>query len=628
MFNSKQKKPYLHLRILALTLCLLLPILNVCSVNALSDETISLTLTFTHKNQNKYANCGGFDIFASDLKLMFYDETTGDLEKTHVVEYGTLTHYIQTVICEIPDDDTKIIVAISGLKSGEYIRFSAYYLTVANLDVEFIYEDTSTSEGGASTYEKMDSCLVTTASDAIYYIFCTMYAENTHTFIYRLDPTEAAIATLNDNYLFAPTVWIQDGEDSSNSAYFITRSASAGLRYNVHHIDLTDGTYTSVGTSGLDYSWGSDYVYFAASTYEEDYGNTFLVAYPDQATNKKMYVEVIRVNQTDIIDEADSYTWDSAVNIIRPISIFAYFNTSPEVLNDLNYWLVFTGDSYDIEAMQFYVEELDNDAFDVYLHPTYAQFDYGEDQYYNVASVGGYLDPASGVAIMYDYTNGKAIADFWGANNPSFEYEFLLNPSQIGQFGQYGIELLLGQQYYYSGYTYFAGVLSGNGTFTVSRTMLSTEDEDIADTGQYATITDGDITQGAFVFSIQPRFATETAYQGLKITIEFDTGTTVITHALEFYEDETAGQGSTVFGGSSGNPTAITDYLVGALLLLAPAIALGAIPGLGVGGAIVGLALGAGLGHIAGVFDLWILLFFFIALIVLLLFAIDKHRGG
>lgn len=638
---------------------LILPIINV---NALSAETTGLDFHTSTTNQYQYAQCGDYYIFVTDDTLLFYNEDA-ELIKTYtdtvmVGVAGYMPQYTRT--CIIAVNNTHIIMAESfygNSAGGSQLR--CIYIEVETLTVTQIFYH---KESAGSYGETGLTLLYNENTEAIYYLAsgkCSASGALTH--LMQLTPTLNSIANFSSTIMWKTTISISSA--TSSSEFYVVTDTNSANRFNVYKISVTTPSMTLIGTSGLDNTWNNNYTYVIGNSYDTDGSNVWydiMTVQPHPVVADNIMYELIRFNDTSVQYFREISAETSDINTLRCFSV-AYSGNNEGYTLELQeggYRTVYIG-TYFVEDYQtlywgilppFFSTEpffgsvelnfpIDDNKYYLFMeHPfdledldtitptitlfsyVYPYLDAEYIHYYDTsANVGGLHPPEWYVGVMFDYINGKAIADTWFATNPSFAFVFSLQPTAIQTLispPTYRAVCYQEQNYNLTGEILINEVETGNGTYSVTSTGLSL-DYNIDEEGYYGTSTvSGSIVNGQFSFQIPARYSTyPTIYEGVKIncTIEGSSHVYTIKFVWTIYASEdglehttatptpnpTSSEGGLGFGGGAFS----TNMLVGIMLTLIFAVVFGAIAGRD--GLLAGLMLSIFFCSIAGLFPLW-----------------------
>lgn len=527
----------------------------VYPAGAISDETTGLTLDHTDTNQGKMAVAGNFMIFATDRKLLFYDLTTGALEKTYnTIDFGAsdfgYTNQIKTL-----DSSTILISTMADIVgNNNYLYVYVEVLNVNTLASTVIKaaDNRVIKTSSTSTYRGCYQSPIITLGTSSYVLAYADVKGSSQNYslngLYRIYPTWAALNettfTTNDALAALWDASIVIPSNSANEFYVISGDNNVGMalpRYQITKVNVASYAVTILGSSGLDFDYGVfayyvDYVYHTTTT-----GNTYydvLVAYPNSQITKSLFAQIIRFNDTYIgADTRESLTASSsAVSIVRPFTFRlpsgVWGNGS---LTNGYYDMAYVGGAnYEMYMFPMTLSGLETET------PTWTGLDpqtfQGKTHYYNTAgSVGGFLSPYYQVGIFYDYTNGKAVSDTFMPINPVMIYTYYVVPAPAAQLG-YNLSLGQATSYQYTGEIFVNGLLNSEGNYTVSTTALSTS-LNVAFTASYTQQVYQAFQNGTIQFTISPRSSSQqVVYQGIKINLATNDGAinTTITHTVSF----------------------------------------------------------------------------------------------
>lgn len=557
-FSFLNRKARSKIIVSLIIIMFLLSFISVFSSNvkATSAETTGLILVNTNTNQGRYISIGGFDIFATDNKILFYDPNDGSLVKTWILPDAGVGHYEKTAIGEY--NTTCIIIGFSILKqiATNYYSVMEYYLLNINTLVYNSYVAyTSASLGGVWYVGDMGQVLVKT-NNIWYSVFTHATANGVlSTYVVRLTNTSLLLYSTTANmFLRNSTIYIQS-LTNANSIYILT--ASGNSRFEIYLVDLVTPTITDIGQSGIDYTWGS-YVYFFGSIYTTDGVNSWYnigIVYNNLVVNKDIYPMVIQFNNTFIAGATGyrvTFSESSAVNLLRCLSVSYDGIWDRATLMDGDYEFYFIGSAYGAMMQPFQVgnltdtittnHKIDNVGAGLSIFASV----FGDNgvqwhHYYTSSnSIGGFLAP-TGLMIQYDYQNNKAVVNKWASLNPVFGYIFSLSPMplQIVSSGTILRAVCKQQSYYiYYGELFNNGLRTSNGTFTVQSTGLSTN-YNIPTIGIYGNILySGNIAMGLLSFQFNTRQSSYvTIYEGIKVSITIGGFTTSFIHLFVWTTD-------------------------------------------------------------------------------------------
>lgn len=538
------------------------------SVWAVSSETTGLTLGSFNSNVGKYADCGEYEVFVTDLKIQTYNDD-GSFKSSTAISVTSVSNYV-TLIAEL--NSTHVIVS-TAYSATNYVSIYAFYFRPSTGLITVIQNNNNLGGLGNSAISEV---LVTTSNGNIYAIVGGTNGAATHReHVCRIYPSYSYVGSVSDGTLliFGPAIWVLSDSAPTTTCYVVCRDAVAGLRFDVIKIDLSTASFTLIGSGGVDFDW-SMYVYFIGSRFDTNFGYSVLVCYPHITVAKQNFVEAISFNDTSVTEVSDSHNYNSAVNTLRPISAYRAGSWSGEFdLQVGTYNIVYVGDSYYMRYFQVSTSGYGTTAITVsILHSANPDSGYSYQArihyYTSTNSAGGLQNPTSNVVIIIDHTANKCVADLWESTLQSLSYLFAFNPTASSTV-DYDVTLSKNTAYIYTGELYFLGIRSGSGTYNVSTTGLSISDV-IEETGTYSNlVTDASWSDGTIQFNIAARSSTQTiVYEGLRVSIDYGDSTVEYTHRITWVTPTPSG-GTADFGGGFGS-SMIIDYLVQFIFVFVP----------------------------------------------------------
>lgn len=620
-------------------------ILQLCifpiNVNALSDETTgfssSILLNFT-SNHNKIVSMGGYIIYAIESKLLFYDSATAELIKTLDLHGATLS-YEQSVIGEY--NDTCLIWcehARNSLGGGSfadviYSRFVNINTLAYSTEIVWNYASTSvTSIFGLDMWKR--------EFNNVWYCAVGLFQTGLSA-VFRITNTSALIATTT-TVCFNTSTIVYQSEDESNIAYAV--SCISGYEARISKIDIVAGTITVIGTTGMFQTYG-DYVYLIGHTNSTDGISTWQnigLVFTAPNTTQNIIIEVIKFNDTSLSYEWQPIALSSEVNDILPFSVsYSGIWTNHEELQEGYYQVVYASTEYVFNEFSFLITDLTTDTPFIGDIGTVHSYQ-GKSHYYSASTyIGGLQDSRYNVGVMIDYDGQRCIADVFQGYNPEYGYVFDLSPTPL-QIINSGTDLRAvcyqSQDYFYYGEVFLNGIRSGNGTYTVQSTGLST-DYYIDENGIYGSASiNGSIINGLLNFTITGRISSyDTIYEGIKVNIAIGGGMDSFIHKFvwttNIYEDGLPHVTPIPTpipdtGSSLGFGMLTANTLVGLMLCLIISIFFGFFGGRD--GLLTGLMIAIFVCSISGLFPIWGIIFSIIigALAVLSHTGIPNNNGG
>lgn len=504
--------------------------------NTFSTETTGLSLGYTNnKNQFTYINAGGYDIFSTDKKILFYDETDGSLDKT--LDTSTLiaqNGYMSSMIVYI--DEIKFLLVLgSWYSSAVYVK--SYNISISTLTTTQILSDDKTYGGGISGYGMN---LIVSSDNSVFLITSQSYSGYFNT-VWKAYPTSTGETsnTMTDLTIMGATSYTF--QSSTSGINYIVSYRTTGNRYTITKFDSSTLITTNLGESGADNTFSTTHVYFADFEYDSVRGiYNSLVVFPHPTDNKKIVTELIQFNETWIgtpITQTQEFTL-ATYNTLRVFSITpnVAFGEGYSMIEDNTYYNIafnYRNNLADYNIAHYWVK-LENlsstPTLTQYAIPIYGTVapwfpnDSTEHYYKSVASIGGLHPPTSYNMIQFDYTNGKAVVTYLRQPQPSFSYLYQLNPSAHFYSSVFNFKIWKGYSYVYNGFTYENNEQSGSGNFVAYTTGIGLT-ENIHQNEPETLLSTGTITGGQFSFGISARNSPQSIiYERLKVVITLNDG--------------------------------------------------------------------------------------------------------
>lgn len=619
-------------------------------VQAVSVISSDITTSRTYTNLNQYAQCGTYNIFATNTKLLFYDSSGIFVKSWNTTIDGSVynggTDYIgatksNSACTKIEVINSSYLLVFTASTMAQTSAGNSYlYWYCVLLAVDTLVTTTINSSSTQISNFNPHSLLNTPSIEAVlikqgsdyYAIVCARWIDDVSdiasiTYSWKIFPTwiqkSSTPYNADNSYIRGSTIW----QNSSvlGTIYYITRDVWLGNQFSVYKLDLITGTFTLIANSGISDSYGY-YSYFVGSFQEiigSSYYFTIAFVFTSLIQNYVIRYGLARINDTylnvQIISYDASNTPELHVYCLNIQSTNANYD-SFALINGV-YNAVFIGYSYEIVYEQFTINGLNSSGLILTGSIGYI----GTTKYFNTiigSSNGGLIPFNSNLIFEYDTVNLQALCDTITTLPYSATFQYVFSPLPISEtLNQYSssrpspydlIQLSQGITYTYNGYLYnFNTTLSGNGTFVVSSTGLSLDSTPTV----YTPVVSGIILNGQFVFQFSPRVNPNLIiYEN--IIVSWNTTTTSGYSIMLICWIASSSQTPTPTGYQFGFSGDIGNFLVLFIIIMVPTLFFTFY--LGKNGFLIGISLMSCITVVSGLMPIWFLFFTGICLVLLL----------
>jgi hypothetical protein len=599
---------------------------------AYSTETTGLSIYGFDNSQQTYASVGGFNIFAFDNKLVFYDNNAV-LAKTYTLSaLAYSSNCSRTAILAV--NSSVILIAQVG---GEYVAGYPYYVYTAYniglLDVNTLgYTSVISSsqhvyDGNQYSYINQGlagSGLIlmknTNSTGSFFYVWFsaeiiekgawpnnqdTDISNNYFAYVGKVLTNQNWVSgfsikqsSTSNCWLFTNGLAVTQGMPINTGFVVCSNTFQSGNRADIYIVDFLANSVVYIGVTSLDFSYTGGYVdgsaYFPGMVYLMGvgaYSNKVEVniAYSYE-TGNQLGIGTLIFNTTYV-----SQNWVSIGALssnsynIRPFT--AGMPTSGGNVSgvySIGYWddimtpWTLTGWSATLSGLEVGLPTWSTYQFGFEFTPQQPQtwpystsWDWGGFQPIG-APIGVFVD-------MVRYLKCEA-GTFYAVNAPIAFYGILnggiFNNATIST-APTEITLQQNTAYSFTGNVYVNSFLTGDGDYSVGITPLSTSASSAFSSfpSSYSTYS---FTGGIFSFTIAPRSASSAVYQTLVVNFTLSTGESYLaTYDFGFYGTGQGGNNGTPYP-SAPAPTdisGVTNWATSSLItLFVPLFILGIFP--------------------------------------------------
>jgi hypothetical protein len=406
-----------------------------------SQFTINVSLNGVDNNQGTYCYLNGFDIFATDTNILFYNGNGSSLTINYI-NYIILptpssgagyTHYITRIIQY--NNTALLVVTVADYGSGNGSSYTSYFGVFAGLvntyngngftgvgftNVTWVSVnnvDAGSLSSGYSEGNFADMILAQVNGQFFALISGIFgYYNGAYNLAYQtalikiastgltevsdynniVSPSDSYIGYNATQLLGSESFWFQSATEL-NSIYIITKNIEY-TAFQIYKLNCVTPTLSLIGYSLQDYN---TFVYFVNYNYDAIGINSYynvLFAYPASSVSTNMNIELIRFNDTYYQTPVNVLVSDSnaVTNFMRPLGCIlpSYVNNINSLANG-NYIFMYTGQLYRIFTGNITVSGLTT------ITPVLTV---------NIAKVDGTVN-----AFMY-FFNGL----LWGFNSPLY----------------------------------------------------------------------------------------------------------------------------------------------------------------------------------------------------------------
>ena len=472
-------------------------------VQAVSATTTGLTLNSFDRNQGKHATCGGYEIYAFDNKLVFYDSSANLVKTWNVpnglpssVSYDALTNTSAVItgdisLCIAKLDESHVIIAKSFL--GTFTNGASYgangtiihntFLVYFVLDVNTLgstgnwaqfYRPTGAFFGdnsGTTIQPQGADLILFEMANKFYVVFGSKQAldfSKNDCYNAEIYPsfTPGTTLTGSNQGLYSSSLVVVSADNST--AYFLTCNNIGGNQAYLYSFDGTVMSY--VGVTGLANTYGGSWVCFGASLEHDLTGTNHVFdvlvsfGYLDGST-QMLTTELFRFNATSFSVEASlSSSVTTKGTVLRVLGLGSVDLTGLDALADATYIAIYYNSDGALKDYGVTLAGL-NTASPSLTGSGLGSFQGLVFMFGGATSVGGLVDTFSTVALMVDYTGGRCAAELVTPLSSTINYDYSWVPAPLYNTATL-VQLAGGSTYIYTGHIDVNGV-NGQGSVDV-----------------------------------------------------------------------------------------------------------------------------------------------------------------